>query len=100
MDIVSQLEIPESKEAIESSRYLLTMMDSYTRWIEAAPICNIQADTVTKQFINTWISRFIPPLELTKDRGTQFISQLLEELTNIIGTIRSERQRIILDQTV
>ncbi|XP_076066158.1 uncharacterized protein LOC143039797 [Oratosquilla oratoria] len=45
-------------------------------------------DSVTRAFINTWISRFGVPLSLTFDRGNQFKSNVWNKLMNILGTQR------------
>ena len=43
-------------------RYLLTMIDRATRWIEAVPLSEITALAVAQAFVNCWISRFSCPL--------------------------------------
>ena len=79
MDIVGPL-----KES-EGYRYVLTMVDRYSRWVEAVPMTNIEARTVAKHFIETWISRFGVPAIVTTDRGLLFQSQLFRELGDTFG---------------
>jgi len=81
MDIVGPLDAQKD----DSPRYLLTIIDSYTRWLEAIPLVNITAESVCSAFLNNWISRFGPPMTLTTDRGTQFCSEVAKRLTNILG---------------
>ena len=52
MDIVGPL-----KES-NGRGYILTMIDHYSRWVEATPLANMEAKTVARQFIETWVSRF------------------------------------------
>lgn len=66
-------------------RYLLTMIDRYTRWPEAVPVDNITADTLASAFASTWLARFGCPLHITTDRGRQFESDLFAQLAKFCG---------------
>ena len=68
--------------------YLLTCVDRFTRWAEAAPISDITAKTAATAFINTWVSRFSTPSTISTDRGSQFESHLWEELMQLLGSTR------------
>lgn len=67
-------------------RYCLTCIDRYTRWPEVIPLQDIEAPTVARAFVNTWIARFGVPLRVTTDQGRQFESRLFKELTELTGT--------------
>lgn len=79
VDIVGPL--PETKDG----KYLLTMIDRYSRWVEFVPIHDQTADTVARTFIREWISRYGVPNCVTTDRGTQFTSDLHAELLRLMG---------------
>ncbi|WP_435336440.1 DDE-type integrase/transposase/recombinase, partial [Klebsiella pneumoniae] len=69
-------------------RYLLTCVDRFTRWPEAAPLADITTDSVARAFITTWISRFGVPLSLTSDRGSQFESSVWNMVMSLLGIQR------------
>jgi len=83
MDIVGPL--PLTNNTHNENKYLLTIIDSYTRWLEAIPIADITAQTICKEFMLNWVSRFGPPLTLTTDRGSQFCSELAAKMVDMLG---------------
>ncbi|CAB0034339.1 unnamed protein product [Trichogramma brassicae] len=42
----------------EGYSYVLTMIDRYSRWPEAVPLQDINANTVARAFVDTWVSRY------------------------------------------
>ena len=66
-------------------RYLLTMIDAYTRWFECFPLTDITAERVCEAFLFQWVSRFGPPLNIITDRGKQFTSELMKNLNKNLG---------------
>ncbi|XP_064470352.1 protein NYNRIN-like [Ornithodoros turicata] len=70
-------------------RYILTIVDRYTRWPEAVPITDATTPTIAQALISAWISRFGVPSVITTDRGPQFESAFFTNLMRILGTKRS-----------
>ena len=87
IDIVGPLPTVQnpSDPYISPYRYLLTCIDRTTRWIEVKPLADITAKSVTKAFIDAWISRFGVPLHVITDRGSQFESEMFDELSTVVG---------------
>jgi len=54
------------------NRYLLVIVDCFTKWVEAFPLRNFRAKTVAKIFVNQVIFRHGVPLELHTDQGKNF----------------------------
>lgn len=65
--------------------YCLTIVDRYTRWPTAIPICDATAPTVAQALIDQWIANFGVPLKITSDQGRQFESLLFHELNQTLG---------------
>ena len=71
----------------EGFRYLLTIVDRFSRWPEAVPLADVTAHACASAFIRTWVARFGVPSDITSDRGPQFTSQLWTALTAALGTV-------------
>lgn len=70
---------------VNGFKYLLTMIDRFTRWIEAVPMEDMSADTVARAFYTHWIARFGAPARITTDQGRQFESHLFKALATWLG---------------
>ncbi|CAH8515498.1 unnamed protein product [Heterobilharzia americana] len=68
--------------------YLLTCVDRFTRWPLAIPLSNITAETVSRVFVEGWVSQFGCPSTVTTDRGQQFESATFQKLMNLLGCKR------------
>ena len=64
------------------------MIDRFSRWPEAVPLPNIEALTVCRAFVDTWISRYGSPETLTTDQGSQFETRLFTALLQLTGSHR------------
>lgn len=67
-------------------RYLLTIIDRFSRWPEVYPLRDITASTVVDSFVSNFVSRFGVPLQITTDQGGQFTSQMFSELAKFLGS--------------
>jgi cleavage and polyadenylation specificity factor subunit 1 len=84
VDVVGPL--PTSREGF---RYLLTMVDRSSRWLEAIPLRSVEAATCAEAFIAGWVARFGVPGRITTDRGRQFISSFWGHVCGQLGAHHS-----------
>ncbi|GBM90897.1 Retrovirus-related Pol polyprotein from transposon 412 [Araneus ventricosus] len=73
----------------KGNRYLLVLMDYFTKWPEAIPITDQEASTVAEELVRARISRYGVPMILHSDRGTNFNSALFTELCKLFGILKT-----------
>nr|VZI30326.1 unnamed protein product [Spirometra erinaceieuropaei] len=66
----------------------LTCVDRYSRWAEAIPLPNVQAETIAKAFVSRWVAMLGAPSTVTTDCGVQFESALFQTLLSFLGCTR------------
>lgn len=73
------------------NKYLLTMIDAFSRMVEAVPLQKIDAENIAKAFTTHYLLRYSCPKSVHTDNGSNFVSRLLIEFTKIfnIDKIRS-----------
>ncbi len=65
-------------------RYILTVTDYATRYPEAVPLKNIDTITVAEALLEIY-TRLGFPEELQSDRGTQFLSDIMQEVERLLS---------------
>ena len=79
VDIVGPL--PPSNEY----RYILTVIDRFSRWFTATPMKEITAEATIESLLSGWIQYYGVPECVTTDRGSQFTSQTWKEMMQFLG---------------
>ena len=62
------------------NRYILVLVDYFTKWCEAVPLSEVDATTVANAVLSHWICRWGAPSQLHSDRGANFESSLMLEI--------------------
>ena len=75
MDIVGPF-----KTTKNGNRYVLTIIDYFTNWVEAVSLKTISAEAVANAIFSLIITRHGCPSKLLTDQGTQFTSSLIGHL--------------------
>ncbi|BHF75008.1 hypothetical protein SprV_0501810100 [Sparganum proliferum] len=68
--------------------HIHTCVDRYTRWVEAIPLLNVQAETIVNAFVSRWVAMFGALSTITTDRGARFEFALFQTLLNFLGCTR------------
>ena len=63
-------------------RYIILATEYVTKLVEARPTVKNDAKTTATFFYEQILTRFGAPLEIVSDRGTHFLNEVIEELTN------------------
>ncbi|GFX98093.1 retrovirus-related Pol polyprotein from transposon 412 [Trichonephila clavipes] len=79
-DILGPLPRTES-----GNKYLLVVIDYFTKWPEVYPIPDQEAPTVAEAVVQHWISRYGVPLQLHSDQGRNFVSAVLKGVCELLG---------------
>lgn len=74
--------LPETRDG---NRYLLCLMDYFTKWPEAYAIPNQEAPTVADAIVQGYVSRFGVPHELHSDQGRNFESLVFKGVCDRLG---------------
>ena len=79
VDIVGPLPLSEGQ------RYLLTILDRTSRWIEALPLAEATSENCAQAFIRGWLKHFGLPRVVTSDNGNTFVANLWQGLQKSLG---------------
>lgn len=79
IDLVGPLPMTEN-----GNKYLLTFQDELPKFSGATPLKDIEAKTVVKALMDCFITIYGIPKSILTDRGSQFTSEMFEELCRIL----------------
>ncbi|UYV82242.1 K02A2.6-like [Cordylochernes scorpioides] len=67
------------------NKYILIIMDYFTKWPVAVPIPDQEASTVSEALLQDWVCIFGVPRILHSDQGRNFESNIFQELCRRLG---------------
>ena len=74
-------ELPETEDG---NKYILVIVDYYTKWTESYPIPTMEASTVAEIMVKEFISRYGIPSKIHSYQGRQFVSKLFKEMCKLL----------------
>lgn len=80
MDLVSYSDISDN-----NNKYILTLQDELTRYVQAYPIPDKEALTVAKYLLH-FCQHFGVPKRFHSDQGTEFMNKLMKQFVKFLGS--------------
>ena len=80
VDILGPLPVTQ-----EGNKFIMVVSDYFTKWTEAYPIPNQEAETVAKKLVDEFVCRFGAPEIIHSDQGRNFESKLVKEMCTLLG---------------
>jgi hypothetical protein len=71
-------------QTTEGTKYVLVIVDVFTRFVATHAMPDQLAATVAAGFLKAWIPYFGPPLRLLSDNGPNFTSELFQETLRLL----------------
>jgi hypothetical protein len=66
------------------NKYILVIVDHFTKWTESVALPNQTAETVAKAFVDEFVCRFGTPLQLHSDQGSNFESEVFAGMCSLL----------------
>jgi transposase InsO family protein len=80
MDILGPL-----TETKDGNRFLLVIVDRFSKLTRSVPLKTITTEEVSKAFIKEWYCIYGAPSFLLSDNGTQFVSKFFQSVCRLLG---------------
>lgn len=80
MDILGPLPLTK-----QQNKYILVIVDLFTKWTEAVAIPNQESKTICKAFIDNFITKFGAPAQVHTDQGRNFQADIFQETCKLLG---------------
>ena len=68
----------------EGKKYILVVLNYFTKWVEVYPIRNMEAKTMAELFLKEFVSRMGVPIIIHFDQGRKF-AKLFQQMCGLFG---------------
>ena len=72
---------------LDSNRYIMIMVDHFTKWMELFALKTMEAGEVAQK-ISTFVCRHGSPLKILSDQGTNYQPEIINELSEVLDIER------------
>ena len=69
----------------KGNKYILVITDTFSKYTEAYPMENQEAETVARLLVWNWIQKYGEPEQLHTDQGRNFGSELIKQICEVYG---------------
>ncbi len=69
----------------QGNRFILTMIDHFSKWAEAYALPNHKAETVADCIVNRWIAHHGIPIRIHSDNAPEFRGHVITHLKKILS---------------
>ena len=66
------------------NRYVLVIIDAYSKWVELCPLPDKSAESAALGFYNAWICRYGQIEKLVSDQGKEFCNKVMKEICSLL----------------
>ena len=84
MDILGPLH-----ESSSANKYVLVLVDQFTKWMEMFPLPNQNTITVAKTLLDGFISRLGCPVQIHTDQGKNFDGHLFHDICRLLQIVKT-----------
>lgn len=74
--------LPETERG---NKYILVVADYFTKWTEAYPLKNMEAQTITEVLVEQFLTKLGVPEVIHSDQGRQYESRMFKDMCELLG---------------
>ncbi len=77
------------KQTARGNRFILTVVDYFSKWVEAYPLPEHTAKTVAWTIVTEWVARYGVPLYMHCDQAPEFESKVMADFCKMLGITKT-----------
>ena len=79
MDVLGPFHVSDS-----GSKYVLIIVDNFTKFIEAYPLPEQSSYQIAQKFVYEWVSHYGVPMSVVTDQGSPFCSDMMQQICKLL----------------
>ena len=80
------------QKATGGCKYILSIIDHYTKWAVAVPMQDQTTETVAQAVLDHWVTTFGVPMRIHSDRGLMFEAEVFHALCRLLRIQKTKPQ--------